>query len=511
MFAVAGEFHIPFQRTMMKREISHESNRKHDLIAAAIIGLYCLLHFALRVLVSPSMELDESEQFLQVTALHIGPQPLLYSVIVKTVSLLSGQLFLTIIIVKYVILLTFYLCFYGLARTHWNARESLVVTASLMLFPTYAYEFVRDLSHSILGSAFAVIAALLYIKTLSSKGAKISFALLIALCLGMLSKYVFIFFLVSLVLSDSIVKERWKPMNNRWMMLVFIFLSLFSIALIMLLDADAIPFLRVISAITHQGNLDLGAPKKVSNLLFKVFMEILIFSSVFLLFFRRHISILTGKGFPRVIFFRSLAVLGTLIPLATILLFRLGQFRARWLAPVMFSIPLAFFSLVDLKKDRKLKNLFGYCCAAIAISILLFRTAVGFFPDVTGKKERIHIPFQAVSAELKHMLDDLRLGDAGDLVIISNRQYLIANIMQCLHMRHYVLISDEHNTPETEYLPAVRLKRGIIVWNASAQGESIPQYFLEIFPSAKPLEPVRVPYIRSKEMFTMGVAIVPEV
>lgn len=494
---------------MMKREISHESNRKHDLIAAAIIGLYGLLHFALRLLVSSSMELDESEQFLQVTALHISPQPLLYSVIVKAVSLLSGQLFLTIVIVKYVILLIFYLCFYGLARTYWNARESLVVTASLMLFPTYSYEFVRDLSHSILASAFAVIAALLYVKTLSSKSAKISFTLLIALCLGMLSKYVFIFFLVSLIFSDSIVKKRWRPLSKRWMLLFFIFLSLSSIALFMLLDSDAFPFLRVISDITHQGTLDLGAPIKVSNLLFKVFMEILIFSAVFLLFFRRHISILTGKGCPRVIFFRSLAVLGTLIPLATIFLFQLGQFRARWLAPVMFSIPLAFFSLVDLKKDQKLKNIFGYCCVAIAISILLFRVVVGFFPDVTGKKERIHIPFQAVSAELKHRLADLRLGDAGDLVIISNRQYLIANIMQCLRMRHYVLVSDENSTLETDYLSAVRIKRGIIVWNASAQGESIPQYFLEIFPSAKPHEPVRVPYIRSEEMFTMGVAIVP--
>ncbi len=493
----------------MKKEISHESNRMHDLVAVAIIGIYCLSHFALRVLVSPSMELDEAEQFLQVTAPYVSPQPLLYSIIVKGISLLSGQTFLTIIIVKYVILLIFYICFYGLARTYWNARESQVVTASLMLFPTYAYEFVRDLSHSILASAFAVIAALLYVKTLSSKDAKISFALLIALCLGMLSKYVFVFFLVSLVLSDAIVKERWKPMSKS-KMLLFIILSLLSlVALFILPDADVSPFLGRIVDITHQGALDLGSPVKVADVLFKAFMEILIFVAVFLLFFRRHKPLLTGKAFPSVLFFRSLAVLGTLIPLATILLFRLGQFRARWLAPVMFSIPLALFSLIDLKKNRKLMNLFGYCCMVIAVLILLVRVLVGFFPDVTGKKERIHIPFQAVSAELTRRLADLQLNDNRDRVIISNRHHLIANMMHSLRMRQSVLVDGERSTLEPDSLSAVRMKGGIIVWNASSEGESIPPYFLEIFPSAEPLNPVRVPFVHSKDIFTMGVAIVP--
>jgi len=495
----------------MRREISDETSQARDLIAVAIIGLYCLLHFALRLLVSPSMELDESEQFLQVTAPYISPQPLLYSIIVKGISLISGQTFLTIIIVKYVILVIFYLCFYVLARTYWNARESLIVTASLMFFPTYAYEFVRDLSHSILASAFAVIAALLYVKTLSSKDAKISFAVLLALCLGMLSKYVFIFFLVALVLSDAIVKERWKPMSKGKMLLFIMLLLLSLIALLMLPDSDVSPFLERIVAITHQGALDLGSPVKVADVLFKGFMEILTFAAVFLLFFRRHISLLIGKGFPSVLFFRSLAVLGTFIPMATILLFQLGQFRARWLAPVMFSIPLALFSLIDVKKSRKLMNLFGYCCTAIAVSILLVRVLVGFFPDVTGKKERIHIPFQAVSAELTQRLAALRLSDDGDRVIISNRHYLMANMMHCLRMRQSVLVDDASRTLEPDNLSAVRMKGGIIVWNASSEGEAMPRYFLEIFPSAKPLEPVRVPFVHSKDIFTMGVAIVPRV
>jgi hypothetical protein len=240
-------------------------------------------------------------------------------------------------------------------------------------------------------------------------------------------------------------------------------------------------------------------------------MEILIFGAVFLLFFHRHISMQTGKEFPVVLFFRSLAVMATLIPLATILLLRLGQFRSRWLAPVMFSIPLALFSLVDLGKNRKLTNLFGYSCMAVAISILLIRTMVGFFPDVTGKKERVHIPFEAVSSELTHRLADLQAGDAGDLVMISDRRHLIANMMRWLRSRQYALVNDELVALETNNISAIRKSGGIIVWDASLQGESIPRYFLEIFPGAIPLEHVRVPYVRSRATFTMGVAIVPRV
>jgi hypothetical protein len=148
---------------------------------------------------------------------------------------------------------------------------------------------------------------------------------------------------------------------------------------------------------------------------------------------------------------------------------------------------------------------------AVAISILLIRTMVGFFPDVTGKKERVHIPFEAVSSELTHRLADLQAGDAGDLVMISDRRHLIANMMRWLRSRQYALVNDELVALETNNISAIRKSGGIIVWDASLQGESIPRYFLEIFPGAIPLEHVRVPYVRSRATFTMGVAIVPRV
>jgi hypothetical protein len=496
---------------MEKSVASHESSRKHDLIAVAVIGLYCLLHFTFRLYVSTSMELDEAEQFLQATALYGSPQPLLYSFIVKTVSLLSGQNLMTIISVKYLILFIFYLSFYGLVRSYWDAGESLVVTASLALFPLYAYEFIRDLSHSILAAAIAAIAARLYIRMLSTKNMKFFFALLVTLFLGVFSKYVFVFFLAALVLSDVVVRERWKAMGGKRMLLLLMFLSLTAISLFILLNAGTIPFLRKILSAAHAGTLDLRSPLKILNVFFKSYMEVLIFAAIFLLFFRRHISLLAGGGSPAASFFRSLAVFSVLIPPLVVLLLQIGQFRARWLAPVMFAFPLAFFSLVDLKRVRRRANFFAYFCMAIAISILLVRVCVGFFPDVTGKKERIHIPFQALSTELKLRLGQLRAVDGGEFVIISDRPHLISNMLLWFPAHQYAVVSEGSKSLEAGKPDAIRKSGGVIVWDISAEGESIPKYFLDIFPSAKPLEPLRVPYVHSKEIFSMGIAIIPRV
>ena len=488
----------------------HEINRKHDLIAVAIIGLYCLLHFMLRLLVSPSMELDESEQFLQGISLNLRPQPFLYSFIVKTVSLVGGQNFLTIIIVKYLILFAFYLFFYVLARSYWNARESLVVTASLTFLPTYSYEFIRDLSHSILASAFAVLSAFLYIRILSSRNLNFYFALLVTLCLGVLSKYVFFFFLAAIVLSDIFVKERWKAIKKKSGLLLIMLASIAAITFFILLKSGSFPFLqRIIETVPH-GTLNLRSPLKVFKLLFVGFIELLIFAAVFLLFFHKQISVRTGIGSRVTVFFRSLAVFGILMPLLAILLIHIDRFKPRWLAPVVFTFPLAFFSLVDLKKNRKLSTLFAYCCMAIAILIFLSRAFLGFFPDVTGKKERIHIPFQALTTELRHRIVDLEAGDTRNLVIISNDRHLIANMMLWVPVHKYALVDIDKGLFTGENPAETKKNGGIIVWDASSQGEAIPKYFLEIFPSARQLEPLRAPYIHSNKTFSMGIAVIPK-
>ena len=46
--------------------------KKGDLAPVLLIFLYCAAYAALRLLVSPSMELDEAEQFLNGASFHLG-------------------------------------------------------------------------------------------------------------------------------------------------------------------------------------------------------------------------------------------------------------------------------------------------------------------------------------------------------------------------------------------------------------------------------------------------------
>jgi hypothetical protein len=85
------------------------------------------------------MELDEAEQFLNGATFQWGyrEQAPLYSWIVKAVSVVSGLHALTLVMIKYSLLFLFYGVFYRIARSFWTPGRSLIVTASLTLFPVY--------------------------------------------------------------------------------------------------------------------------------------------------------------------------------------------------------------------------------------------------------------------------------------------------------------------------------------------------------------------------------------
>jgi 4-amino-4-deoxy-L-arabinose transferase-like glycosyltransferase len=98
------------------------STRFPDIYAAGAIGLYCVVYLLLRLLVSPTMEMSEAEQFLDASAFSFGysQQAPLYSWLVKAASVLFGMNFVTIIAVKYFFLFLFYFVFFLLAREFWG-------------------------------------------------------------------------------------------------------------------------------------------------------------------------------------------------------------------------------------------------------------------------------------------------------------------------------------------------------------------------------------------------------
>ncbi|HWR57320.1 MAG TPA: glycosyltransferase family 39 protein, partial [Thermodesulfovibrionales bacterium] len=168
--------------------------RRDSLLAAGVIFLYCLAFLSCRLLVSSSMEADESEQFLDSSVLSIGylQHAPLYTWIVKGAFLMFGRSLVTLLIIKYSLIFSLYFILFLIARHFWDTRESLIITGALLLFPTYSYEAHRDLSHTILVSVMAAATCLLYIGMMKKEKTIYYPIAGIFIGLGILSKYNFV-------------------------------------------------------------------------------------------------------------------------------------------------------------------------------------------------------------------------------------------------------------------------------------------------------------------------------
>jgi len=166
--------------------------------------LYIVLHLLLRVAASQTLQHDEAEQpiFAQHLALGYSGQPPLYSWLVWLLAQTVGLSVFTLAFLKAAILASLYGFLYLAARRVLRepARAALAV-ASLLCVPLFAWEFVRDYTHSPL--ACAVAAATLYVLLrLTAQGRTRDYVWLgVLLGAGMLAKYNYALFALPLLLA----------------------------------------------------------------------------------------------------------------------------------------------------------------------------------------------------------------------------------------------------------------------------------------------------------------------
>lgn len=488
----------------------YTSSRKEDATAVGIIFLYFLTHATVRLLISPTMERDESQQFIDAAVFQwgYGAQAPLYSWIVKVVSTIMGLNITTLITVKFCLIFLFYCVFYVISRSFWDSKKALFVTGSLMLFPLYLYEFNRDLSHTVLVTLMASITCLLYIRMLSRATMVYYILIGVSIGLGILSKYNFLFFALALGMASLSTREGRSIILDRRIALSLLSCLLIILPhLIWLLEMN---FPSVHYAVQQAQSEASGSPSLARMFLTVVspYLELPIFVIVFMLFFRGHLSPDSIRENPRLRFFRPAVLYGLIIPMLFILVLRASYFSERWLAPVYFMIPLAGFSMVNLRANDKRFRHFAFLCAFVAISALAIRVLIGFMPDMTGKAERIHIPFNILSSELKGMLTKHGHHTTKDLSVISNDAYLAANVMTSLPGMKFVPL-DKVVEDETLRMDIYR-HGGIILWDTSRRaGREAAARILKVFPLSVPLY-LKMPYLHSKRLppYIVGIAII---
>jgi 4-amino-4-deoxy-L-arabinose transferase-like glycosyltransferase len=478
-----------------------------DIYAVFIIIVYCIVFGVLRLAVSSTMDLDDAEQFLNGASYRLGypTQPPLYSWIVRTASLPFGMSITVIVVVKYCLMALFYLLFYRIARAFWNARDSLLVTASLLVFYTYSYDFNRHLSHSVLVSAAAALTLLLYMRLLRSRSAPDYFLLGVAAGIGVLSKYNFGLFLGGLFFACVTAEDGRKALFS-WKTLLAVagFGLVLAPHVVWLFGAD-FPPVRVALEKANAGEVKSASLSRTVSVGASLLAGIAAFLGLFALFFRfsRPGDEASQARYREAGVFRRLALFGVMSSFAVMVLLRAGHFSIKWLAPVLFVIPLALFPSVDLDRSRARAARFGCLCLFITLSVFVARAAVGFFPDAVGKVERIHTPFRPIVLKLAERLNGQGMTDRGRPAIVTDSAFMAGNITADLPGEEIFLLDAAVGRRRTN-------RDLVLVWNASADGLSLPQRFRDAFPAAVEMGTLSAPYLHSKKSspFLLGVAVV---
>lgn len=455
------------------------------------------------------MELDEAEQFLLASVFQWGypSQPPLYSWIVHVVSAISGLNIFALVITKYSILFLFYSIFYLTARSFWEPGKSLAVACSLMFFPLYAYEFNRDLSHSILVTLMAVITCLVYIRLLSKR--TLFGYIVVGLCVafGILSKYNFILFLSALTAASLSTKEGRRVLFDRRILVsVFFCLVVLLPHVVWLIQEDFSPFRHAMRK-AQAGVLFDSSPGRILLTVLSPYAGPVLFLVAFVFFFRPFFSPGLRRKSTQGDILSLSAFYGLITPLVAVISLSTAHFAERWLAPVMFLIPLSCFLLTDVEERSLRLKVFGGAGMSIALIVLFARIVIGFMPDLTGKIEHIHIPFRELSRQLSESLqgtDDLY--DV-DITIVTDDAHIAANVMAWIPGLRFVHLRQvRQSASKGEPIPSQDV---IILWDAEKLGKEMPEKFSRFYPSASVML-FEAPYLYATKHppFVLGVGVV---
>jgi 4-amino-4-deoxy-L-arabinose transferase-like glycosyltransferase len=196
-----------------------------------LLFAYFALQVMIRVAVSPSADLDESEQFIfcQKLSWGYGSEPPLYTWIQWPICALLGQTVLALSLVKNALMFCTCCFIYGSARRI-TGSELCGSAAALSLFflPQFAWESQRDLTHSVLSATLA--AGTLYSLLRLREDRRLGWYLLFGIWagLGFISKYNYIFWVVGLVLAAlSLTQFRESVLDKRMLLSLLICLAIF--------------------------------------------------------------------------------------------------------------------------------------------------------------------------------------------------------------------------------------------------------------------------------------------
>ena len=430
--------------------VSFASKGEHLLVC---FGVITVLNAFVRLLFSSALENDQAEQVILAQNispgyfLHGGSQPPLYTYLSIIAFRVLGHNSAALALLKIAIMLGFFVVYWSIGeRLGLSSKQQSFSLISLGLIPQVAWEAQRDLTHSLLLLLFSSLFLLELLKLRESRNPVSYIKIGFYLALGFLSKYIFLIFALSFIISMLALRPYRIVLLSRWSLLSL------SVAVLVVLpnvlwayDYYMHASLSVAGKIQSSGVANAWSFANPILCLFAFFGPSLIGVWIVLrsIHFRRArrfggdfpplsdrdptISLLLAASVCTV----GLAILCSVLSGAT-------SFRDRWYLGLLFYVPIVlgyYSSLLDIKSFSRY-ILFGVVVIVFSVFALNMRT---FYPSAFGSGiEPPGYPVAAIARQIKGALGRPDVIISDNVVLPGSLSLLLPGSRVDLYGKDYV-------------------------------------------------------------------------
>jgi 4-amino-4-deoxy-L-arabinose transferase-like glycosyltransferase len=411
----------PFLRTLPDPD--HEAAGRLFLW---LLVAYFILQIVVRVTLTDSLAMDESEQALAYAHLQIGygTQPPLYSWLQWVFFSVFGFNVFAFALLKNLVLFGLYAGVFLLARPLIGTGAAITASASMLLMPEIAWESQRDLTHTVLLTTIACWTLWCYFGMLRNPSTwrYALFGLLIGL--GMLSKYNYSIFIGGLACASPIVREHRLIIWNRkiWLAGVIALLCFLPHGLWLVTHLDAasggtLAKMREGAGHGYLHNLLRGFASMIGGAIGFLTPLWLVYLIAGWRDFR-HPVLDRSKTATRFFLWAYAAFFALMCVI--LLTGYISNIKGRWLQQLLFPLPLVCFlllpSLARAEVYRWILRVVGILAMAILIGIPL-RVQLGPY---LGKYSRSHHPYPELSDELEQRFPQANTLIVGEKLAAGN-------------------------------------------------------------------------------------------
>jgi 4-amino-4-deoxy-L-arabinose transferase-like glycosyltransferase len=351
--------------------------------------------------------MDETEQLVKAQFLlpGYGAQLPLYTWIQYLSFSLFGVNIFALSILKFTLLFSTYVCVMKVAQKAIQDEMGVTIaTLSLFMIPQVAWESYRTLTNTVLATFIAALTLLLFIR-LKDKPSFANYILFGAtIGLGMLSKYNYAIFAVSLIAAGLATPVFRKTLLTRRSIP----------GLIAMLAVIVLPYAWVVSNIESAGS----SSKKLKVLsggtllndwltgFGSLIKAVASYSALILLIFgtlfymtRPVRDTCPDQDIHRLLTKTLVATFAVCSFL--ILFFKVTYFKERWLQPILFFLPIFFMYYLNSRIDRKRFRTLLAIALVLALLVPLIFSGGVLMVSKTGKASRLTPPYQAMAAHIR--------------------------------------------------------------------------------------------------------------